>query len=78
MTGIKKLPHGSILHTLYDTHRAGRRVMRLYDLEVSIGISGWDLRAAIEDLKDRGLLTEHEDGVTISDSGINEAQSRWA
>jgi hypothetical protein len=74
----KKLPHGSILHALYDARQAGRRMIDLYDIEVSLGISGWDLRAAVEDLKTQGLCIENEDGIMISDAGFNEAQSRWA
>jgi hypothetical protein len=73
----KKLPHGSILHILFDARNHGDLFVRLYDIEVQIGISGWDLRAAVEDLKDKGFLTEHVDGVVISDAGYNEAQSRW-
>ena len=73
----KKLPHGSILHMLYDARRQGHRETPLYDIEVDLGLSGWDLRAAIEDLKDQGLLTEHENGVMISDAGYNVAQRRW-
>jgi hypothetical protein len=73
----KKLPHGSILHVLYDARQAGRKETSLYELEVHLGISGWDLRAAIEDLKDRGFVTEHENGVIISDAGYSEARTRW-
>jgi len=74
----KKLPHGSILHALYDARKLGRKETSLYELEVHLGMSGWDLRAAIEDLKDQGYLTEHENGVIISDVGYNVARGRWA
>jgi hypothetical protein len=74
----KKLPHGSILHALFDARKAGRRMVDLYDIEVSLGISGWDLRAAVEDLKNSGFCIENEDGIMISDAGFNEAKSRWA
>jgi hypothetical protein len=73
----KNLPHGSILHALYDARRLGHKESSLYELEVNLGMSGWNLRAAIEDLKDQGLLTEHENGVTISDAGYNVARGRW-
>ena len=73
----KNLPHGSILHALYDARKLGRTETSLYELEVNLGLSGWDLRAAIEDLKDQGYLTEHENGVIISNAGYNVARGKW-
>lgn len=74
----KQLPHGSILHALFDARKGGDVSVKLYDLEVHLGISGWDLRSAIEDLKDKGYVTEQSEGIVISSAGFNEAQSRWA
>lgn len=73
----KTLPHGSILHAIYDAHNAGNRFIRLYDLEVNLGVSGWDLRSAVEDLKNAGYLNEDENGVFITDAGITVSRSRW-
>lgn len=73
----KQLPHGSILHAIYDANNAGNRFIRLYDLEVNLGVSGWDLRSAVEDLKNAGYLNEDENGVFITDAGITVSRSRW-
>ncbi len=73
----KKLPHGSVLHAIYDAYNAGSRHIDLYTLEVTIGISGWDLRALVEDLKNSGYLIEDEDGLMITNAGLSVARSKW-
>ncbi len=67
----------SILQMLFESKRSGSGDIPLYSLEVNLGLSGWDLRASVEDLRDMGFLTEHEAGIAISDSGYNEASTRW-
>ena len=73
----KKLPHGSILHALFDAKNAGTQRSSFYQMEVNLGISGWDLRAAVEDLRSKGYLNEDEDGIFITEAGYAVARTRW-
>ncbi len=65
-----------ILQFLY--YRTGRdRFITLYELEIEFGMSGNDLSALLEDLKELEYVVEVDEGYGITDRGSNFGKSRW-
>ena len=68
-----------VLQTIYEeTRRSAIGCVPLRFIEVTTGISAYDLRNIAEDLKNVGLIVEHEEGLRITDLGLFESRARWA
>ena len=65
-----------IMQDLYQKDKR-RPFITMSNFEVELGITGNEIRSILEDLKDSGLVVEHEEGFQITRSGINFSQSRW-
>ena len=65
-----------ILQDLYQRN-ATSPFITMNDFEIELGISGNEIRPLLEDLKEMGLIVEHEEGFQITDNGVNYCQSRW-
>jgi len=66
-----------ILSEIYS--RAGNnRFITMDELETETGLSGNEIRAMIEDLKEELLIVEHPEGFQISDNGMHFCKTRWA
>lgn len=66
-------------HLLQDIYHktADGSFVTLYELETIEGASGSELRPHIEDLKEAGLINEHEEGFRVSRPGVNYCRTRW-
>lgn len=66
-----------ILSEIYS--RAGNKnFITMYELETETGLSGKDIRALVEDLKEELLIVEHPEGFQVSDNGMHYCRTRWA
>lgn len=66
-----------VLQTIYEeTRRSGCVPLRF--IEVTTGISAYDLRNIAEDLKSARLIVEHEEGLRVTELGLFESRARWA
>ena len=67
------------LHLLHDIYHdtAGGSFVTLDELETSQGKSGSELRPHLEDLKEAGLINEHEEGFRVSRPGMHFCKTRW-
>ena len=79
-TRVKLSPAEDIvLQTIYEeTRRSATGCVPLRFIEVTAGISAYELRNIAEDLKNAGLIVEHEEGLRITDFGLFESRARWA
>lgn len=66
----------SILQNLYH-NTYDKTFITLEELEVLFGLSGFELRSYLEDLKDIGYVIEAEEGFQISDIGKNYGDRLW-
>lgn len=67
----------NLLHYLYSkTARGG--FVALYALEIEFALSGAELGALLEDLKEEELVVEAPEGFQVSPGGVNFARTRWA
>ena len=64
-----------ILQDLF--HKTSVNSVPLGELETEFGLSGSELRPILEDLKDEGLIVEHDEGFQISTHGKNFCCRRW-
>ncbi|HOO71454.1 MAG TPA: hypothetical protein PK926_06805 [Spirochaetota bacterium] len=67
----------NLLGDIYNRTRDGS-FMTLDELETDQGKSGSQLRPMLEDLKEEGLIVEHEEGFQVSRPGVDFCRSRWA
>ena len=68
-----------VLQTIYEeTRRSATGCVPLRFIEVTTGISAYDLRNIAEDLKNARLIVEHEEGLRITELGLFESRARWA
>lgn len=66
-----------ILSEIYS--RAGNKNFITMDrLETETGLSGKEIRAMVEDLKEELLVIEHPEGFQVSDNGMHFCKTRWA
>jgi hypothetical protein len=65
-----------ILQFLYNRTGSGRFIT-LYELEIEFGMTGKDLTALLEDLKELEYVVEVDEGYGITDCGVNFGRSRW-
>jgi predicted TPR repeat methyltransferase len=66
-----------ILSEIYS--KAGNnKFITMYELETETGLSGNEIRAMAEDLKEEILIVEHPEGFQISDNGMHFCKTRWA
>lgn len=49
----------------------------MYDLEVEFALSGSELGAILEDLREAELVVEAPEGFQVSPGGINFGKTRW-
>ena len=69
----------AVLQTIYEeTKHGSHSFVTMRSLEIELGISGYELRNIIEDLKTGCMIHEHEEGLRITPSGFIECRSRWA
>lgn len=75
MTALKEYT----LHLLDDIYHntADGGFLTMYSLETMEGKSGSELRPHLEDLKEAGLINEHEEGFRVSRPGLNYCRTRW-
>jgi hypothetical protein len=66
----------SILQHLYHQTSNGG-FLSLYQLEIAFGLSGGQLQAVLEDLKEEELVVESPSGFQISRKGILFGRTRW-
>lgn len=77
MKGKNKLNKIDILSEIYS--RAGnKKFITMDELETETGLSGKEIRAMVEDLKEELLVVEHPEGFQISDNGMHFCKTRWA
>ncbi len=62
-------------HIYYRT--AGGEFITMYELETEFGMTGYDLRPVLEDLKNEQMLVEHPEGFQVSVNGLNYCRSIW-
>jgi RIO-like serine/threonine protein kinase len=68
-----------VLQTIYEeTRRSATGCVPLRFIEVTSGISAYELRNITEDLKNARLIVEHEEGLRVTDLGLFESKARWA
>ncbi len=67
----------NILHDIYHETSSGGFIT-MDSLETLHGRSGSQLRPGLEDLKEAGLIVEHEEGFQVSFQGKAFCRSRWA
>ena len=68
-----------VLQTVYEeTRRSTAGCIPLRFIEVTAGISAYELRNIAEDLKNARLVVEHEEVLRITDHGLFESRARWA
>ena len=67
------------LHLLHDIYHntADGSFVTLDEMETMQGKSGSELRPHLEDLKEAGLINEHEEGFRVSRPGMNYCKTRW-
>jgi len=59
--------------------RAGnKKFITMDSLETETGLSGKELRALLEDLKEELLVVEHPEGFQVSDNGMHFCKTHWA
>jgi hypothetical protein len=46
-------------------------------LETEFALTGTQLRAILEDLKDEILVVEHDEGFQVSQPGMNYCRTQW-
>ncbi len=74
---MAKLHKDDLLSDIYSkTARGG--FVTLDQMETLYGASGSRLRPLLEDLKEEGMIVEHEEGFQVSRPGIDYCRSRWA
>ena len=68
-----------VLQTIYEeTRRSATGCVPMRFIEVTTGISAYELRNISEDLKNARLIVEHEEGLRITELGLFESKARWA
>lgn len=68
-----------VLQTIYEeTRRSATGCVPLRFIEVTTGVSAYELRNIAEDLKNASLIVEHEEGLRITELGLFESRARWA
>jgi predicted transcriptional regulator len=67
----------NILHDVYHA-TSGGGFITMDELETLHGRSGSQLRPSLEDLKEDGLIVEHEEGFQVSRQGRTYCRSMWA
>ncbi len=65
-----------ILSEIYS--KAGdKKFVTMNTLEIETGLSGKDIRALVEDLKEELLIVEHPEGFQVSDNGMHFCKTHW-
>lgn len=65
-----------ILNDIYIRTRNGG-FMTAREIEINTALAGERLRPILEDLKEEGLIVEHEEGLRIAPGGMHFCRSRW-
>ncbi len=65
-----------ILQDLYQKDQSNPFIT-MSEFEIHHGLTGTEIRSILEDLKDSGLVVEHEEGFQITFTGINYSKTKW-